>query len=145
MSRTYENCKVVSLHAGADLRNAIGSLLAINNTGRVILATAATGAVGVLAMNPEGSRTDIDGTEGTAIGEATTGKIVSVALIGAGGIMSVRAGAVITAGQLVTVDATAGRAAGDANIAAIAADQMAVGAADGEFFRMLAQPFFESA
>ena len=147
----YEKATIVTMTAGGDLRNERGALLRVDNTGRVQLATAAAGAVGVLAMNPDGSSTQRSGAVGTAeTGTGTTGNVVPVALIGCGGILTVRAGAAITAGQLIVVDATAGRAAGVAAFTNLTGNQMGVGfaleaAADGEFFRMLAQPLFKSA
>ena len=67
-----------------------------------------------------------------------------VAIIGGGGILKIKAGGAITAGQLVVPSATAGRVDGVADIGSLADDQMAIGvaledAADGDIFSVLAQ------
>ncbi len=128
-----QSTKVVNLIAGQDLRGDFGELLQIENdagVGKVIKTTAVTNSpVGVLAEEPDADRT-------------TDGLTVPVALLE--GIIKVKAGATITAGQLIVPDVTAGRVAGVANQAALVADSTAIGialesAADGEIFEMLAQ------
>ena len=69
--------------------------------------------------------------------------MVRVALIGGGGVLKCKAGAAITAGQILICDGTDGRAAGKANIGALAADEISFGialeaAADGEIFEFIA-------
>ena len=128
----YQSCKTVSLVAGEDLRGDVYGALTIDASGRAVKTSAATSLiVGVLAEEP---RKDM----------ATTGETVPVAIIGGGGALKMKAGAAITAGQIVIPSATAGRVAGVANIAALAANEMAVGvaleaAADGDVFSVLAQ------
>lgn len=131
---TYEGGKIVTLTAGEDLRGDLYEILQVENdsdVGKVIKATGVTNTVvGVLAEEPYS-------------GESTDGKGVSVALLQ--GKIKVKAGASVTAGQLVVPDTDAGRVAGVANVGALAADSMAIGialesAADGEIFTMLAMP-----
>lgn len=133
---SYESTKAVNLIAGEDLRGDVFELLALENDGGVAKVIKATGptvtAVGILAEEPRSDAT-------------TDGETVPVVLIAAGGKAMVKAGASITAGQLVIADSTAGRVAGVANIAALAADTMAIGialesAADGDIFEVLLQP-----
>ena len=126
----YQSCKTVSLPAGEDLTGDFAEVLTINSSGQVIKTSSATGViVGALAEEPS---------------TTTTGVAVSVAVIGGGGVLKMKAGATITAGQLIVPDATVGRVAGVADIAALAADQMAVGmalegASEGDIFSVLAQ------
>lgn len=129
-----QNTKVVNLIAGEDLRSDVYEILQIeddSDVGKVIKATAVGNTViGVLAENP---RTDV----------STDGYSVPVALLQ--GVVKMKAGAAITAGQLIVPDATAGRVAGVANAGALAADSMAIGvalvsAADGDIFEVLAMP-----
>ena len=126
----YQSCKIVSLPAGEDLTGDFAEVLTINSSGQVIKTSSATSViVGALAEEPS---------------TTTTGVAVSVAVIGGGGVLKMKAGATITAGQLIVPDATVGRVAGVADIAALAADQMAVGmalegASDGDIFSVLAQ------
>ena len=126
----YQSCKVVSLPAGEDLTGDFAEALTVNSSGQVIKTTAATNhIVGALAENPAVS---------------TTGVAVPVAIIGGGGILKIKAGGAITAGQLVVPSATAGRVDGVADISSLADDQMAIGvaledAADGDIFSVLAQ------
>ena len=127
---SYQSCKVVSLPAGEDLTGDFAEALTVNSSGQVIKTTAATNhIVGALAENPAVS---------------TTGVAVPVAIIGGGGILKIKAGGAITAGQLVVPSATAGRVDGVADIGSLADDQMAIGvalenAADGDIFSVLAQ------
>lgn len=130
----YENVELVTLIAGEDLRGDLYEILQFendSNVAKVIKATAVTNTViGVLAEEP---RSDV----------STDGYSVSVALLK--GIVKVKAGAAITAGQLIVPDTTTGRVAGVANVGALAADSMAIGvalvsAADGDIFSMLAMP-----
>ena len=125
----HENAKAVTLIAGEDLRGDIAEALKIDAQGRVIKTTAATDVIiGTLAADTPGD---------------STGKGVPVAVIG-GGVFKMKAGAAITAGQLVVPSATAGRVAGAADIAALTANQMAVGvaleaASEGDIFSVLVQ------
>ena len=126
---------VVNIIAGEDLQGDLHELLQVEDdggVGKVIKATAVTDLViGVLAENPDGV-------------EATDGLMVPVMLLQ--GIVKMKAGGVVTAGDVVIVDAgTPGRAITVADIAAMAADSYAVGialetAADGEIFQCLAMP-----
>ena len=126
----YQSCRTVTLPAGEDLRGDYAEALTINASGQVVKTTAATSViVGALAEEPSVS---------------TTGVAVPVAIVGAGGVLKMKAGSAVTAGQLVVPDAEAGRVAGVADISSLAADQMAVGvaleaAADGDIFSVLAQ------
>ena len=126
-----EAIKLVSLPQGESLVGDFAEALKLNDSGQVVKATAVTDAViGILAEEPS---------------VATVGVNVSVFIIGGGGIGKVKAGSAITPGQLLVPDATAGRAAGVANVAALAADSMAFGvaleaAADGEIVGFLAMP-----
>ena len=128
----YQSCKTVSLVAGEDLRGDVYEALTVNDVGRAVKTSAATShIVGALAENPASDRD-------------TTGLTVPVAIIGGGGVLKMKAGAAITAGQLIVPDAIAGRVAGVANMAGLAADQMAIGvaleaASDGDVFSVLAQ------
>lgn len=133
---SYESTRAVTLIAGEDLRSDVFELLQFENDGgvaKVIKTTAVTdAAIGILAENP---RTDV----------TTDGQAVSVVMLAGGGRAMVKAGATITAGQLVVADTTAGRVAGVADIAAMVADSMAIGvalesAADGDIFEVLLQP-----
>lgn len=138
---SYQNTKAVNLIAGEDLRigqaaGGLYSLLQIENdggVGKVIKCTAVTETcIGILAEEP---RTDA----------TTDGETVPVVLISAGGVGKLRAGATITAGQLIVPDVTAGRVAGVANVGALAVDSMAVGialesAVDGDIFSVLLGP-----
>ncbi len=119
--------------AGEDLRGDAFELLQVENdngVGKVIKATAvANTVIGVLAENPDSAAT-------------TDGETVPVVMLQ--GVIKMKAGATITAGQLIVPDATAGRVAGVANAAALAVDSMAVGVAlesavDGDIFEVLAQ------
>lgn len=129
---SYEAARAVNLIAGEDLRSDVYEILKIEddgNVGKVIKATGVTDTVvGILAENP---RSDA----------STDGETVPVALLE--GVVKVKAGATITAGQLIVPDVTAGRVAGVANAGALAADSMAIGialvsAVDGDIFEMLA-------
>lgn len=133
---SYQNVKAVNLIAGEDLRSDVYEVLQMENDGgvaKVIKATAVTDTiVGILAENPDPDA-------------STDGKAVPVVLLAAGGVAKVKAGAAITAGQLVVADATAGRVAGVNDIAALVANSMAIGvalqsAADGDIFEVLLQP-----
>lgn len=131
---TEQNTKAVTLIAGEDLRDDLYEILQIendSNVGKVIKATGVTNTIiGVLAEEP---RSDV----------TTDGLAVSVLLLS--GVVPMKAGASITAGQLIVADTTAGRVAGVANVGALADDSMAIGvalesASDGEIFKVLAMP-----
>lgn len=131
---SFQSTVAVNMIAGEDLRGDIFEILQIeddSNVGKVIKATAvANTVIGILAEDPDSEAT-------------TDGVTVPVILLQ--GIVKVKAGATITAGQLIVPDTTAGRVAGVANAAALAADSMAIGVAlqsavDGDIFEMLAQP-----
>lgn len=127
--------RAVNLIAGEDLRGDLFELLQFEDDANVAKVIKTTGvlnaAIGVLAEEP---RTDA----------TTDGEIVPVVMLGSGGVVKMKAGATITAGQLVVADSTAGRVAGVADIAALVADSMAVGialqsAVDGDIFEVLVQ------
>lgn len=131
---SYESAKAVTLTAGEDLRGDLYELLQFENDGgvaKVIKTTAvANTAIGILAEEP---RTDV----------STDGLGVTVMLLD--GIVPMKAGGSVTAGQLIVPDTDAGRVVGVANAGALAADSMAVGvalesASDGEIFQVLAMP-----
>jgi hypothetical protein len=131
---SYQAAKVVSLIAGESLASDIYEIVQFENDGgvaKVIKATAVTNTViGVVAEN-------LDATSGA------DGETVPIALLT--GILKMKAGATITAGQLIVPDTTAGRVAGVANAGALAADSMAIGVAlqsavDGDIFEVLAMP-----
>lgn len=126
--------KVVNILAGEDLRGDLFELLQIEDdggVGKVIKVTGVTNiAVGVLAEDPDGAAT-------------TDGEMVPVALLN--GIIKMKAGGTVTAGDVVVSDTTAGRVVTVAAIADMVADSFAVGialetAADGEIFACLAMP-----
>jgi len=129
--------KVVNLIAGESLSGDIYEIVTLENdagVAKAIKASAATQTVvGVVYET-------LDDTSGA------DGETVAVALIGGGGVLKMKAGAAITAGDLVVADATAGRvASGGANVGALAADVFALGvalqsAADGDIFEVLAMP-----
>ena len=130
----YESVVAVTLTAGEDLRGDVYEILQIEDdgdVGKVIKATAVGNTVvGVLGEEP---RAD----------SSTDGEAVPVILLQ--GIVPVKAGATITAGNLIVPDATAGRVAGVDGVGALAADSMAIGVAlasavDGDIFEMLAMP-----
>ena len=130
----YESCTVITMIAGGDLRDDIYKALTVDATGRVVLTDAVDDViVGFLAENP---RSDI----------ATTGNDVPVVLVGAGGRLKAKAAAAVTRGHLIVPSATAnrnGQVGGVANIAALGANQMAIGfaletAADNQVFEILA-------
>lgn len=128
-----QSTTAVNLIAGEDLRGDLYELLYVENdsdVGKVIKTTAVTqNPIGVLAEEPRSDAT-------------TDGETVSVMLLQ--GVVPMKAGGSVTAGQLVVADVTAGRVIGVANQAALVADSVAVGvalesAADGEIFNVLAQ------
>ena len=126
----YQCCKVVSLAAGEDLTGSFAEALTVDASGRVVKTASATDViVGALASEPAAT--------------ADTGAAVAVAIIGGGGVLQMRAGGDIDAGQLIVPSATAGRVDSVDDIAGLAANQMAVGialsgAADGDVFQVLA-------
>ncbi len=129
-----QHVKTVDLLAGEDLRGDVFEILKMENdsgVAKVIKATGVTDTViGVLAEDPDSDQT-------------TDGLNVPVAQISAGGIILMKAGASITASNLIVPDTTAGRVAGVANVGALAVDSMAIGVAlesavDGDVFRVLA-------
>ena len=130
----YQANITVNLIAGEDLRSDLYEILQFeddSNVAKVIKATAVTDTViGVLAENPSADAT-------------TDGNSVPVTLLQ--GVVKMKAGATITAGQLIVPDTTAGRVAGVANSGALAADSMAIGVAlqsavDGDIFEVFAMP-----
>ena len=100
----YQAVKVISLPAGEDLTGDYAEIVKLDASGEVVkVTTPATDiTVGVLSESAPSS---------------ATGQGVAVALIGGGGVLKVKAGAAIVAGNLLIPDATDGRVAGIANIA----------------------------
>ena len=127
----YQGAKVVTLPAGEDLTGDFAEIVKLNASGQVVKVTAVTDVtIGVLSESAPSS---------------ATGQGVAVALIGGGGVLKMKAGGAITAGQLIIPHGTDGRVNGIASIAALAANQMAFGialsaAANGEIFSVLAMP-----
>ncbi len=125
--------RAVNLIAGEDLRGDFAELLQFENdngVAKVIKTTAVTNTpIGVLGEDPDSAAT-------------TDGETVPVVMLE--GVVLVKAGANITAGQLIVPDTDAGRVAGVANQAALVADSTAIGialvsAVDGDIFPMFAQ------
>jgi hypothetical protein len=101
--------------AGEDLRNSLGLLVRVDNTGRVVRTTATTDTVaGVVSVQPYDS-------------ENALGTAVTIAQLQ--GTFTVVADAAITAGSLVHPTTTAGRVVGVANAAALPANVSAIGVA----------------
>lgn len=128
-----QNAKAVNLIAGEDLRGDLHEILQIEDdggVGKVIKATGVTNTViGVLAEEP---RTDA----------TTDGESVVVALIASGGILKMKAGGTVTAGDLVVPDTDAGRVVTVADAASLADNSMAIGVAletgvDGDILPVL--------
>lgn len=120
---THEGVKTVTLTAGAALTN-----------GQVVEVT------GVRTVSPASAVTDV--VVGVVAETVASGGDVPIALLQ--GVVEVRAGGSITAGQICVPDAS-GDVTGVTGTGALAADQMGIGvaltaAADGEIFSMLAQP-----
>ena len=109
----HEAITTITLPQGEDLTDDIGSLLTLNSSAQVVKTANVTDpVVAVLAENPS---------------SATVGEGVSVVLVGCGGVVPVKAGAAITAGQVIVPHSTDGKANGVANIAGLAANQMGAG------------------
>ena len=125
----YEGCKVVSLPCGQNLAGDAYEALTFDSSGRVVKqSTRGDIVVGILT---------------TETGTTVAGDHVPVALIGGGGIMKGKAGAAISAGNILICDSTDGRIAGVADIGSLQADEMGFGlaletAADGQIFSFLA-------
>ena len=135
----FEKACLTTYVAGADLRNSLYELLALNAAGRVVKADAVTSRViGVLAEEPD---KNVD----------STGRAVTVAKINGSDKLLVKAGAAITAGHLVIPSTTDGKAEGVANIAAITTNAMAIGqalqaaSAENDVIEVEVMPIFKSA
>ena len=131
MANTQKAC-LVTLPQGASLVGAVNELVKVSAEGRVVKTSVVTDiAVGVVAESA---------------GRANAGDGVSIAIIGAGGVLKVKAAAAITRGHLLVCHATDGKAAGVANIGALAANQMSFGialeaaTAENEIISFLAMP-----
>lgn len=127
-----QSTRAVSMIAGEDLRGDLFELLQVENdagVGKVIKTTAVTNTpIGVLGENPDAEAT-------------TDGETVPVVLLQ--GIVKVKAGGAVTAGNLLVPDVTPGRVIGVAGVGGLAIDSMAIGVAlesavDGDVFSMLA-------
>lgn len=120
---SHDAVKTVTLIAGAALTN-----------GQVLEVT------GARTVAPTGAVTDV--VVGVCAETVASGSDVPVALLQ--GIVEVKAGGGVTAGEICVPDAT-GTVTGVAGTGALAADQMGIGialntAVAGEIFEMLAQP-----
>ena len=124
-----QNVKSVTLIAGEALDGDIYEIVKVDTDGKVIKTTAVTDtAIGVVFES-------LDTTTGA------DGNAVQIALLGAGGVIPVKAGGTITAGDLVAADGTSA----GATLAAVAADVVVIGVAlesavSGDVFDVLAQP-----
>ena len=128
--------KAVNMIAGEDLNGDLYEALTVNASGQVVKVTAATDViVGFLAEDP--GRTTAAGTD-----------TVPVAIVGGGGVLNAKAGAAITAGQIVVSHGatTVGTVAGVTGLAGLAADIMGAGialeaaTAAGDIIAVLAMP-----
>ncbi|MYD94232.1 MAG: hypothetical protein F4Y02_11200 [Chloroflexi bacterium] len=134
MPTTYQAVKTISLPRGASLVGDFAEVVKLDTSGRVVLTAAATDTpIGIVAESAT--------TPAAGVGKQTpeVGSPVSIVDLEGGGIAMVKAGAAITAGQLVVLDSTGGRVAGVANLAAATDDTWILGvaleaAADGEIF-----------
>ena len=120
---SHDGVKTVTLTAGAALVN--GTVLKVS-AARTVIITAAT--------------TDV--VVGVCAESVASGSDVPVALLQ--GIVEVKAGGTIAAGNICIPDAT-GTVTGAANLGALATDVVGIGialtaAANGEIFEMIAQP-----
>ena len=122
----------VNLIAGEDLRGDVFELLYIeddSDVGKVIKTTAvAQTPIGVLAENPNADQT-------------SDGETVPVILLQ--GVVPVKAGGTVTAGDILVPDTTAGRVIGVTGVGSLADNSMGIGialvsAVDGDIFEMLA-------
>lgn len=126
----YQSAQTLSLVCGEDLSGDQYEALTINTSGRVIKATSTTAVIiGILAENP-----------GTTVAGETR---VAVNPINNAPVLKGKAGAAITAGQVLIRDATTGRLAGVAALANLPVDTQGCGialeaAADGNIFEFLA-------
>lgn len=131
---------------GASFVGDFAKIVKVNSSGQVVLAGGAAArstdvVLGVIAEGTSESPSDV-GTRTPPVGSA-----VSIAHIGGGGILKVRAGASITAGQIVIPHASgtdaAGSVAGVADLGSLGQDQMGIGiaiesASAGDIFRFAA-------
>ena len=133
----YQNIQRITGIAGEDLakgdQNAILTIENDGGVGKFVRADSKTETVvGVLADR----------------GNGKDGAAISVTLLQ--GVVEFRAGAAITAGQILVADATAGRVAGVDNIGALGNDEMGFAvalatAADADIFPALALPLTSAA
>lgn len=114
---TYEAIKSVNLYVGEDLSGSLFQAVKIDANGRAVKATAATDViVGYIGSDP--GRTLVAGKD-----------VINVVMVGAGGIGKCVTAGAVTAGELVVASTTAGKVSTVADIAALSANQMAVGIA----------------
>lgn len=112
---TFQATKVVNMVAGENLNGDLYEVVKVDSDGRVVKSTAVTDViVGVIAEDP--GRVTVDGAD-----------TVPVMLLT--GIILVKAGGTVTAGQIAVSHGatTAGTVEGVANTGALAADQMGIG------------------
>lgn len=130
---TFQAAKAVNMVAGENLNGDLYEALKIDSDGRVIKCTAAADViVGVLGEDP--GRTTVDGVD-------------TVPVILLQGVILVKVGATVTAGQIAVSHGatTPGTFTAVANTGALAVDQMGFGVfleggAAGAIVRMLAMP-----
>lgn len=127
----YESLKVVSLPAGEDLTGGADYTVTVDANGRVVATDAVTDVIVGTIVHPPPL--------------AAVGSPVSVALVPGGGIVNMIANVAIVRGHLIVPTAADGKVAGVANIAGLAANQMAAGfaleaAVANQVFEVLAMP-----
>ena len=114
---SFERVSTVNMIVAEDFDDSLYELVTINSDGRCTKADAATEIpYGIVAENP--GRTTVAGVDRIAI--------APINLTGRG---LVKASAAITRGHVLVASATDGKAAGVANIAGLAANQMGFGIA----------------
>ncbi len=132
---SVQSTRAVNMIAGQDLRGDLYEILQVEDdggVGKVIKVTAVTQVIiGVLGENPDGAAT-------------TDGETVPVVLLQ--GVLKMKAGGTVTAGDIVVADTDAGRVVTVADIATLVADSFAIGIAletgvDGDIVEVLAMPF----
>ena len=132
---------LLSLERGASLVGDYGEVVKLNTSGQVVLVAAVTDyPIGVVA---EGSDTTPSGV-GRRVPVA--GDAVAVASFGHGGVLKMKAGAAVTAGQFVILHTTDGTVMGVTTLGASHDKYHVIGvaleaAAVGAIFRVLVQPF----
>ena len=138
---TTQVVKTVSLPRGATFRGDIGKVVKLNTSGQVVLTEAVTDfPVGVLA------EADAPAVEGVGQSVAPVGSAIAVALLSPSGILKMKAGAAVTAGQHVLLHATGGTVQGVTTLGTTHDKNHVLGvaveaAAVNDIFEVLVQPF----